>query len=474
MKVSLERLPESRVLLDIEVDQERLEKSLQVAYRKVANRARIPGFRPGKAPRHIVERAIGREGLIREALDQLVPDVYNDVIKEHDVDAIDQPELEIVEIEPVRFKATVPIRPTVDLGDYLSIRVTEEEVAFDASEADEHILRFRRQHATHVPVEREAQYNDMVIASVKGTVDREDTDEPAAAAADMEIEDDRLTFVREDDAEFTLREGQEILLPGFVEGILGMKPGESKTLELAVPEDFRIPRLAGKTAQLEVELKELKEEQLPDADDEFATTLNPEFETFQQLQDDIVRQLRERAENEAKQKYQQDVVDRLMEVASLEYPRVMVEHEIDHVIRDATGQDLNSYRTYLQSVGRSEEEFRETFREAAELRVKRGLVLGKLAEVENIEPGIDDVTAEIEKMFAELGEEDARLRPLFDSESGRDTVRRDLLNRRTLDRLVAIAKGEVDASPKGEAEASPSPESEAAAEPVAAEEESKE
>ncbi len=463
MKVTLERLPESRVLLDIEVDQERLEQSLQVAYRKVASKAKIPGFRPGKAPRHIVERAIGREGLIREALDQLVPDVYNDVIKEHDVDAIDQPELEIVDIEPVRFKATVPIRPTVDLGEYLAIRVPTEELTFDESEADQHILRIQRQNATHVPVEREAQYNDQVIASVHGTVEREATDEDAAEADDMEVDGDRLTFVKDDDAEFALREGSEILVPGFVEAVLGMKPGETREFELAVPEDFRVERLGGKTAKFVIELKELKEEQLPDTDDEFATTVNPNFETFQQLRDDIVRQLRERAEAEASQKYQSDVIDALLEAATIEYPRVMVNHEIDHVVKDATGTDFANYRTYLQRVGRSEEEFRETFREAAELRVKRGLVLGKLAEVENIEPTTDDVATEIERMFAELGEEDARLRPLFDSDSGRDTVRRDLLNRWTLDRLVEIAKGETVSSP--------APESEPAAAPAVAEEE---
>lgn len=461
MKVTLERLPESRVLLDIEVDEERLEKSLQVAYRKVASKARIPGFRPGKAPRHIVERAIGREGLIREALDQLVPDVYNDVIKEHDVDAIDQPELEIVEIEPVRFKATVPIRPTIDLGDYLSLRVEEEPLEFDESAADEHILRLQRQNATHVPVERGAIYNDQVIAAVTGTVAREETDEAAAEEDDMEVDGDRLTFVKDDDAQFALRQDSEILMPGFVEAILGMTPGETREFELSAPEDFRIERLAGKTAKFSVELKELKEEQLPELDAEFAQTVNPTFETFDQLRDDIVRQLRERAESEAEQTFRGKAVEALVEAADIEYPKVMVDHEIDHVVKDATGSDYSTYRTYLQRVGRSEEEFRETFREAAEARVKRGLVLGKLAEVENIEPDVDEVQAEIERMFAELGEEDARLRPLFDSDSGRDTVRRDLLNRRTLDRLMEIVKGEPVAVAEAASEPAEAPVAEA-------------
>ncbi len=123
MKVTLERLPESRVQLQIEIDDERLEKSLDSAYKRIAQRNRFPGFRPGKAPRPIVERAVGREGLIREALDKLVPAAYNEAIETENVDAIGQPDLQIDQLEPVKFTATVPIRPTVQLNDYRAIRV---------------------------------------------------------------------------------------------------------------------------------------------------------------------------------------------------------------------------------------------------------------------------------------------------------------------------------------------------------------
>ncbi len=480
LKVTLERLPESRVQLDIEVDQERLEKSLQVAYRKVAGKVRIPGFRPGKAPRHVVERMIGREGLIREALDALVPDAYNDAIKEHDIDAIDQPELEILELEPVRFKATVPVRPTIDLGDYKSLRVEQAPVVFDDEELERQMLRLRRQHATHVPVERGAEWNDHLIASVIGKFapDAEATGEEIekaeaagaeavaeaeasivvdseAEAAEVAVEvaeaAEMITFIEDEDADFALREGEELLVPGLSEAFLGMTAGEKKDLVIDVPEGFRIERLAGKAVHIALELKEIKEEQLPELDEEFADSVNAMFKSYDELREDIARQLRERTQNEADNAYRNKAIELLLEGATLEYPTIMVDREIDNVIRDSTGSDVQSYRAYLQRVGRSEEEFRETFREAAAIRVRRGLVLGKLADTEEIAATVDDIQGELDKMFSELAEDDGRFRELIDSEMGRDTVRRDLINRKTMERLLAIARGEVsDVAPAAE------------------------
>ncbi len=207
MKVTLERLPESRVQLQIEIDDERLEKSLDSAYRRIAQRNRFPGFRPGKAPRPIVERAVGREGLIREALDKLVPAAYNEAIETENVDAIGQPELEIEQLEPVKFTATVPIRPAVALNDYRSIRVEPETVEITGEMVDEQVLLLRRRHATQVPVDRAIQWDDVVIADVKASADGDE-------------------FLQDENAEFPLREGQVLFLPGLAEAFIGMKKGE--------------------------------------------------------------------------------------------------------------------------------------------------------------------------------------------------------------------------------------------------------
>ena len=425
MKVTLERLPESRVLLDIEVDADRLERSLDAAYKRIAQRSRIPGFRPGKAPRAVVERNYGRQGLIREALDKLVPDVYNEVIETEDVDAIAQPDLEIVEIEPVRFKATVPVRPTVSLNDYHSIRVEKDAVEVTDEMVAEQIMGLRRRHATQVPVERPVQWEDILIADVNGSVEGE-------------------SFINDDDAEFALREGQVLLMPGLAEAFIGMERGEEKTLELQVPEDFRAERLQGKTASFTLTLKEVKEEQLPEEDDEFANSVNAEeFETIEALRQRIRDDLQKSLEEQADARFRNRAIDRLVETATLDYPRLLIDREIDHLVNESTGNDRQAYLGYLQRVGRSEQDFRETFREAAEARVKRSLAISQLAVDEQVEVSDDDIEAEIDRLAGPLGEEESNaFRQIFQNEEGRNSVARQLLNQKTLDRLAAIAAGE--------------------------------
>lgn len=454
MKVTLERLPESRIQLDIEVEPERLERSLDAAYKRVAARTRIPGFRPGKAPRNVVERMVGREGLIREALDKLVPDIYNEAIEAEDIDAIDQPQLEIVELEPVRFKATVPVRPTVSIDGYLDIRVEKETPEVTDEMVAEQIMLLRRRHATQAPVDRAAQWDDILIADVKGEAEGE-------------------TFVQDEDAEFALREGQNLLVPGLAEAFVGMSKGEEKTVELEIPEDFQLERLQGKKATFTLNLKEVKEEQLPEEDDEFANMVNAdEFPTLDALTERIRTDLETSLKEQAESKFRAEAVDKLVELAELEYPRVLVEHEIEHLVNENTGNDRDAYVAYLQQIGRTEAEFREQFREAAEARLRRSLVLSQLAEEEGIKVSNEDVESELDRLSAPLGEQADQFRQLFASQDGVSTIARNLLSQKTLDRLAAIAAGEAGDAPDGAAteEAAPADSVEAEPEAVAAEE----
>lgn len=426
MKVTLERLPEGRVQLDIEVDNERLERSIDRAYKQVASRSRIPGFRPGKAPRNVVERLYGREGLIREALDKLVPDVYNEAIEAEDVDAIDQPELEIVEIDPVRFKATVPVRPTVDLGEYKAVRLAREPVEVTDEEVAEQVLLLRRRNATQSPVERPAQWDDWLIGDVSGKVEDE-------------------SFMSDEDAEFQLREGQELLLPGLAEAFIGMSKGDTKTVEFTLPDEFPAERLQGKQATFDLHIKEVKEELLPEEDDDLASLVNAdEFENLAALKtrihDDLLKS-KEAAEESA---FQTRVIDAILEGATIEYPRILVEREIDHLIQDSLGAntDRQAYLTYLQRAGRSEEEFRETFREAAERRVRTSLVLSQFADDEEVEITEADVEAELDTIVAPMGDDADRFREFFATPEAQESIRRNLLTRKTLERITAIATGD--------------------------------
>ncbi|MEO8540063.1 MAG: trigger factor [bacterium] len=432
MKVTLERLPESRVQLQIEIDEDRLERSLDSAYKRIAQKNRFPGFRPGKAPRNIVERAVGREGLIREALDKLVPAAYNEAIETEDVDAIGQPELAIDQLEPVKFTAIVPVRPNVELNDYLSIRVEPDPVEVSDEVVNEQMLLLQRRHATHVPVERPVQWDDILIADVKGEVDEDQ-------------------FLEDENAEFPLREGQVLFLDGLAEGFLGMSKGETKEFTLVIPEDFRVDRLQGKDAKFTLHIREIKEEKLPELDDEFAAMINAEeFDNFEALKTRIDADIRKSLEDNANTKLRNDAVDKLVEIANLEYPKLLVEHEIDHLIGEATGNDKAQYQNYLRTVGRSEAEFRETWREAADLRVRRSLVLSQLQEAEGLDVSAEEIDQELDSLVAPMGDDSARFRQMFASEEGVATIRRNLLSRKTLDRLAAIARGEQKEEPKDE------------------------
>jgi len=429
VKVTLERLPESRVQLQIEIDEDRLERSLDSAYKRIAQKNRFPGFRPGKAPRAIVERAVGREGLIREALDKLVPAAYNEAIETEDVDAIGQPELAIDQLEPVKFTAIVPVRPKVELNEYKAIRVERESTEVTSEAIDEQLQLLRRRHATHVPVERPVHWDDILIADVSGVVDGDE-------------------FLKDEDAEFPLREGQTLFLDGLAEGFLGIQKGESKEVTIAIPADFRVERLQGKDAIFTLHVKEVKEEKLPELDDEFAGMINAEeFEDFAALKTRIEADLQKGLDEGADAAFRNQAVDKLVETATLEYPQLLVEHEIDHLLREATNNDQQQYQMYLRAFGKPEAEFRDSFREAADLRVRRSLVLNELAEAEGLAVTAEEVDQELDSLVAPMGDDAERFRQMFASEEGVATIRRNLLSRKTLDRLATIARGELQEEP---------------------------
>ncbi len=425
MKVTLERLPESRVQLDIEVDQDRLEQSLDEALKRLSRKARIPGFRPGKAPRAIIERHYGREGLLREAIDELVPQAYNAAIESEEIDAIDQPHLEILELEPVRFKATVAIRPTVELNDYVSVRLDPPQVEVTDEMFAEQLVALRRRYATQAPVERGVQWNDIVTGSVNGMVGSEQ-------------------LVKDEDAEFSLREGQVMLVEGLAEAFLGMTKGEEKSLDLVLPEDFPAQTYRGKAATFTLALREVKEEQLPEEDDDFAQQVNADdFPTYDALRIRLRTNMEEALKRDAELHYQQAAVDQIVARATTEYPRVLVDREIDRMIRESSGNDVQAYRNYLARVGRSESEYRESLRPEAERHVLRSLVLSRLADAENLTVSDEAVAAELERLVAPAGADAERMRELFSTPEGRDRIERSLLSQLTLERVAAIARGEL-------------------------------
>lgn len=429
MKVSAERIPESQVVLQIEIEPDQMERSLDRAYRRLVQRAAIPGFRKGKAPREMLERHLGRERLVHEALDVLIPEAYNKALDQQEIEAIDQPRLDIVQEEPLIFKATVPIKPTVRLGDYNSLSVARPEVEADPKDIDAGIEELRRRYAVQQPVNRAVRKGDVVRADVRGQIDG------------------KQVFA-DDDLEFTLRDGATILLPGFAEGVVGAKKGESKDVTVNVPEGSQ--PLSGKSGTFAVLVKEVKEEVLPEANDDFAREVGEGFASLSALRDHLEAQLRERLEAQAEERYRDDAVTALLEQAEeVEYPPVLVEREIDRLIRDdarASGQDVERY---VEQLRKPLDEIREALRDVASERVRRSLALTALSEAEEIEVEGPEVDAEVERIVSSSPAQAAQMRQLFASPGARQAIERSMLTKKTLDRLIEIVSRPAPAAKAG-------------------------
>jgi len=419
VKVSTQRLPESQVLLEIEVDPEQMERSLEKAQRRLAQRVEVPGFRKGKAPPNMLERHLGRARVLQEALDILIPQAYNQAIEEQDIDAIDQPSIEVVKDEPLAFKATVPIRPTVDLGDYEKIRVRREPYEIDEEETEKALGELRQRYALHEPVERPVKDGDIVRADVRGVIDGREV-------------------YKEDDAEFRLREGAAILLPGIAEGVLGAEKGTPKEILVTVPEGDR--PLSGKSGTFTVTVKEVKQEQLPELNDEFAREVGEGFASLDALRERLRNDIRERVAAQVEEAYRDKMVGALVEHAkSIEFPPVMVERENERLILDQARHLGMEVEQYLATVKRTREELREELTPVATERVRRSLALTQLADQEQIKAETEEVDAEIEKMAGSSGPQGPQMRKLFGSPDGRAAIARSLITRKTMDRLAEIA-----------------------------------
>ena len=425
MKVSTEQGADRQAVVQVEVEPAELEAALEKAYRRVVKQVNIHGFRPGKAPRRIVEQRLGRLTLVQEAAQDLVPELTNKVIVEQEIDAIAEPSIEITGLEPLSFTATFPLRPTVTLGDYQAIRLAPPEVGVTDEQVDEVVERLRNQHATWAAPEepRPAAEGDQATIDLASLVDGEPMEEP---------ESDITTVLGE-------RGG---LLPEIQAAITGLNVGETGQARIPFAEDHREERVAGKEVVFDVTLKDLKQKQLPAVDDEFARLVG-DVETAAELYERIRHNLTTQAENEARQKMANAVIKLVTDLATVEMPPVLVENQIDHLLQERRQmferQGLR-WNHLLELSGRTEEQMREEFRAEADRRVRGSLVLLEIAKAEDITVTDEEVQAEAERLIAAYPEnEQPQMRRTFGREGVRRTIEHNLLEQKILDRLVEIA-----------------------------------
>ena len=444
MKVTAERIPEAQVVLEIEIDDERVQQSLHDASRRLALRYRIPGFRKGRAPRAVVERTLGADVVFDEAVERLVPEAYEEALRQQSLAPIGPPGFEILERRPVRFKATVPLEPTIDLGDYRSIITHKEPVVVTDEMIDDTILELRRQHAVLEPVERPAGYNDRLRLDIRAEVEGR-------------------SVLRQEGVELSLREGMTLGVPGVAAKICGLAKGSEHEFRVEVPADWHDKDVAGETVTFFVTIHDIKQEIVPESDDDLAAEV-ADLSSFQELRDRVATDLRAAAERRATEAHQQALLDALGAKATVEYPPILIDHELQHLLGELARQAGQSLEEYLQGQGENAAALRESLRAQAEERVRRGLLLDELATQEGISVSDSEIEGEITRL-AGPGPQAPQVRAVFDAEDGRTLIRRNLRVSKTLERLAAIAQAdpdEVAAAPQAETEAAAPPPSAAA------------
>ena len=423
MIVTKESVTPTDITLNVSMASEDEEPFIGRSYRRLASRVKIPGFRPGKAPRSIVESHLGRTALVQEALEFMIPETLNQVLSDEDIQAFADPQLELLEIEPVSFKAVVPLEPLVDLGDFRSIHVDRDPVIVSEERVDEVLEQLRSEAAPWEPVERPVQFGDLLNLNVDGSIEE-----------DQAINDKGVDFIPQED--------NPMPMPGFSAILEDMTTGETKEFSLLVPEDHNQEEYAGKECQFKVEVLSIKEKQLAELDDEFAKGIRDGYESLEALREFVRGRIREDAEAAAERQAQETSLQELLKTASIQASYLIYQRELDHMYEERE-RSLRSQRmdmdTYLGYIGKTDEEWREQLRPRAEERLNTYLVLRKLAEEESIEVSPEDIQSEIDSIVATAGDSEESMRGSLSSDSARESIRSSLVNRQVMGRLLEIA-----------------------------------
>jgi trigger factor len=455
VKVNRESATSTEVTLNIEMDSEDEDPFIDRSYRRTVGRLQIPGFRKGKAPRSIVESYVGRTSLLQEALEFMIPETLNKVLQDEQLQAFVEPEVEVLDIAPVSFKAVIPLEPVVDLGDYRSLRIDRNPVEITDEQVEEVVERLRRESAPWEPVDRPAKFGDLLNLDVHGTIDGEE-------------------LVNDEGVDYVPQQENVLPFPGFSVYLEGMTEGQEKDFTLAIPEDYPRPQFAGKECQFQVKVLSIKEKALAELDDEFAKGVGEGYDSLEALRQHLRNRLTAEAEAEANRELQSRSLEALVGQATIQASDMLYQRELESMQQEQERMlrsqrvDMDSYLTYI---GKTEEEFQEELRPNAQERMTRYLVMRKLAQEEGIEVTPEEVEEEVDSMVAAAGESAQQMRRYFSSESSRENIRGSLLNRKVLDRLVEIVQGSRDGVGTVDTGEEQQTEDAASVVPVAAEEE---
>lgn len=389
MDVNLEKLENSRVKLTIEVGADKLEEGLVHAYRKVVKEVSIPGFRKGKAPRPILERQYGQGILFEDAIDFLLPQLYDAAVKETEIEPVSQPDIQLNNIEVgegFSFDAEVDVFPEIEIGEYQGLAVEKRINNITEADINRELEQMRTQNSELIVVDSrdDVQEGDFTVIDFKGFLNGEPFSGGAAEDHTLEI-------------------GSGQFIPGFEEQLIGMKLDEEKEINVTFPEDYNSPDLAGKEVTFNVKIKSLKEKNLPELDDNFAKDVS-EFGTLAELQADIQEKLEKAATDGTKREMENKLIEQIISNSSIDLPNSMIEQQVNFGLDNLrnnlmySGMTLEMYLEYMQ---KTEDELRDEIRPDAITQIKRDLLIEEIANKEGFSISEEEVSTKIDQLAEE-------------------------------------------------------------------------
>lgn len=426
MSLQVEKLEHNMAKLTIEVSAEDLEKALESAYQKNKNKISVPGFRKGKVPRKMIEQMYGAEIFYEDAANEIIPDAYEKALDECEEEIVSAPKVDVTQLEkgkPFVFTALVALKPEVTLGKYKGVKVEEAALAVTDEEVDAEINKQREENARTIAVEdRPVKDGDMTVIDFEGFVDG-------------------TAFEGGKGENYPLTIGSGAFIPGFEEKLIGAVIGKEVDVEVTFPEDYHAEELAGKAAVFKCTVKEIKEKELPDLDDEFASEVS-EFDTLAEYKEDVKKNLSQKKEAEAKNAKEEAVIEAIIADAKMDIPEAMVETQqrqmVDEFAQRIQMQGL-SMEQYFQFTGMTPQMMMEQVKPQAEKRIQSRLVLEAVVKAENIAATEEEYEEEIQKMAEGYKMEADKIKEMM-GEQGKKQIMEDLAVGKAVEFVVSNAK----------------------------------
>ncbi len=424
-----EKIEHNKIKLEIEVAAPEVDSALEKAYRSVVKGINLPGFRKGKVPRHILEARFGPEILHQDALEMLIPAAYSEAIAGVDCEPIDQPQFDFETIEkgkPFLFQAVVEVLPDVELGEYRGVEVEQEITTVTETDLERYLESLREQHARLVPLEDkdvEIREGDLALLDFQGFIDGEPFPEGEAENYSLEL-------------------GSKSFIPGFEEQVAGMKINDEKEIKVTFPVEYRKKELAGKEALFKVKLKQIKQKQLPDLDDDFVKEIS-EFEALPDYKDDLRTRLEKSGAEKAKTELEEMLIEKVAGSSQVELPQILVERQIDRLLDEMDQflayQGLNLDK-FAELAGKTMEELREEKRAEAERRTRANLVLDAVVKKEGFTVDDSEIDAKIAELAESYNDQPERIKGIFEKQGRIPLMREEIRVRKAVDLLVREAK----------------------------------